>query len=147
MSNVENFVEHPAAGLMREQFEAKYGEESQVMRAILHWRNVVADFHRPYNSEMEAPVTNADMDAAESEMLTEIRRYGVQKQVSDVTEEMAIAGYDAMRDPSTNSPAPWIMLGTAFKVFEAMVEAAPKMDKEPVTTTALATEAVLQACR
>jgi hypothetical protein len=40
-----------------------------------------------------------------------------------ITDEMAMAGYDAMRDPSTNLPAPWIVLGTAFKVFEAMLEA------------------------
>ena len=126
MSNVENSEEHPAARRMREKFEAQYGAESTVMRAILHWRNVVADFHRPYNSDMETPVTNADMEAAELEMLAEIRRYGVQKQMSVVTDEMADAGYDAMRDPKTNLPAPWIVLGTAFKVFEVMLQAAPK---------------------
>lgn len=46
-----------------------------------------------------------------------------------VTDEMADAGYDAMRDPATNLPAPWIVLGTAFKVFEAMVKAAPQVSK------------------
>lgn len=93
------------------------------MSAILHWRMVVADFHRPYNRDMETPVTNADMEAAELEMLAEIRRYGSQPKITDITEEMAKAGYDAMRDPKTNLPAPWIVLGTALKVFEAMVKA------------------------
>jgi hypothetical protein len=126
LSNVENFVEHPSVRRMREQFEAKYGSESPVMSAIFNWRNVVADFHRPYNSEMETPVTDADMDVAEQEMLTAIRLYGAQPRIPAVTDEMANAGYDAMRDPKTNLPAPWIVLGTAFKVFEAMLEAAPK---------------------
>ena len=34
-----------------------------------------------------------------------------------------MAGYNAMRNPNTNLPADWIVLGTAFKVFEAMLEA------------------------
>lgn len=68
--------EHPAARRMREQFESKYGDLSDVMRAINHYWNTVEDFRRPYNSEMESPVTNADMDAAEEAMLAEIRRFG-----------------------------------------------------------------------
>lgn len=43
----------------------------------------------------------------------------------EITEDMVMAGYNAMRDPATNLPAPWIMFGTAFKVFQAMVAAAP----------------------
>lgn len=39
---------------------------------------------------------------------------------------MAYAGYNAMRDPKTNLPANWIVLGTACKVFDAMLAAAPK---------------------
>lgn len=42
----------------------------------------------------------------------------------EISEAMLDAGYDAMRNPSDNSPAPWIVLGTACKVFEAMVGAA-----------------------
>lgn len=67
--------EHPAAQRMREQFEAKYGDLSDVMRAINHWRNQVEEFRRPYNRDMESPVTNADLDVAEEAMLDEIRRY------------------------------------------------------------------------
>ena len=46
-----------------------------------------------------------------------------------ITDEMAMAGYNAMRDPATNLPAPWIVLGTAFKVFEAMMKAAQPESK------------------
>lgn len=67
--------EHPAARRMREQFEEKYGDLSDVMRSINRWRNTVEDFRRPCNADMESPVTNADMDAAEESMLAEIRRY------------------------------------------------------------------------
>lgn len=67
--------EHPAARRMREQFESKYGDLSDVMRAINHWRNQVEEFRRPYNRDMESPVTNADLDVAEEAMLAEIRRY------------------------------------------------------------------------
>lgn len=38
-----------------------------------------------------------------------------------VTDEMAMAGYNAMRNPATNLPAPWIVLGTAFNVFAVML--------------------------
>lgn len=72
-------VEHPAARRMREQFEAKYGDLSDVMRAINQYRNTVEDFRRPYNRDMESPVTNADLDAAEESMLAEIRRYGTRQ--------------------------------------------------------------------
>lgn len=71
----QNEQEHPAARRMREQFEAKYGDLSDVMRSINNWRSTVEDFRRPCNSDMESPVTNADMDAAEEVMLAEIRRY------------------------------------------------------------------------
>lgn len=122
MNNIKT-LEKPVALRMNEKFETKYGAESSVMRSILHWRNILTDFHRPYNCEMDSPVTHADLDAAENEMLAEIRRYGAQTRALVVTEEMAMAGYDAMREPQTNSPAPWIVLGTAFKVFEAMLSA------------------------
>ena len=72
-------VEHPAARRMREQFEAKYGDLSDVMRAINQYWNTVEDFRRPYNRDMESPVTNADLDAAEESMLAEIRRYGTRQ--------------------------------------------------------------------
>lgn len=54
-----------------------------------------------------------------------------QHQMSVLAEEMAIAGYNAMRDPATNLPAPWIVLGTAFKVFEAMLEVS-KQELKPM---------------
>ena len=60
---------------MREKFEAKYGDLSNVMRSINNWRNTVEEFRRPCNRDMETPVTNADLDAAEESMLAEIRRY------------------------------------------------------------------------
>lgn len=49
---------------------------------------------------------------------------------TEITEDMAMAGYNAMRDPATNLPAPWVVLGTAFKVFEVMVAAAPPTPEE-----------------
>lgn len=74
MSEIKH-QEHPAERRMREQFEEKYGDLSGVMRAINRWRNKVEDFRRPYNFDMEVPVTNADLNSAEEEMLGEIKNY------------------------------------------------------------------------
>ncbi len=83
----------------------------------------------------EHAARNLSTHPGQEEMLAEVRRYGVQTQLSDVSDEMAMAGYNAMRDPATNLPAPWIVLGHAFKVFEAMLEAAPKTEPVLVTGT------------
>jgi hypothetical protein len=65
--------EHPAAKKMREQFEAKYGDMSNIMRAINGYCHTVGQFRRPYNSEFEDRVTNADLEKAEADMLASIR--------------------------------------------------------------------------
>jgi len=67
--------EHPVAKRMRERHEAKYGELSEVMRSIQNWRNVVEDFRGPFNRDREKPVTEEDVEAAELQMLADIRDY------------------------------------------------------------------------
>ena len=93
--------EHPAARRMRERFEAKYGAEANVMRAVFAWEAVVADFNRPYNQDMETPVTDTDVATAESEMLAAIRLYGAQKEKSAVTPKVL----SAEREPAPPSCA------------------------------------------
>ena len=83
----------------------------------------------------EHAARNLSTHPGQKEMLAEVRRYGVQTQLSDVTDEMAMAGYNAMRDPATNLPAPWIVLGHAGKVFGAMLGAAPKAEPMLLTGT------------
>jgi len=58
---------------MQQEFDEKYGDMSGVMRAVNTYRNVVERFRRPFNSELEDRVTNSDLDAAEAEMLRNIR--------------------------------------------------------------------------
>lgn len=58
---------------IHQEFDEKYGDMSGVMRAVNAYRNVVESFRQPFNSEMENPVTNNDVDAAEAEMLRNIR--------------------------------------------------------------------------
>ena len=65
--------EHPAAKRMREQFEAKYGDMSNIMRAINGYLYTVEQFRRPYNYESTERVTHADLEKAEVDMLASIR--------------------------------------------------------------------------
>ncbi len=65
--------EHPAARRMRERFEGKYGDLSDVMRAASGWRKAWADWQRPFNHAMEQPVTEEDVEAAEMAMLAAVR--------------------------------------------------------------------------
>jgi hypothetical protein len=65
--------EPPAARRMREKFDAKYGDMSNIMRAINGYFFVVEKFRRPYNDESTERVTNADLDRAKAEMLASIR--------------------------------------------------------------------------
>lgn len=71
-SNVE---EQTAVERIRVRFEGKYGDLSDVMRSILRWRHQCEEFNRPFNRQMEIPVTEADVDVAESAMLAAIRAY------------------------------------------------------------------------
>lgn len=64
---------HLIARQMHKEFDEKYGDMSGVMRAVNAYRNVVERFRRPFNSDMDDPVTNSDVDAAEAEMLRNIR--------------------------------------------------------------------------
>ncbi|WP_213761940.1 hypothetical protein [Caballeronia sp. dw_19] len=65
--------EHPYAKKMREAHEKKYGNLAGVVDAFNIYRNVIERFRRPYNGEMSDCVTNADLDAAEQEMLSNVR--------------------------------------------------------------------------
>ncbi|NMM03201.1 hypothetical protein HHL24_35520 [Paraburkholderia sp. RP-4-7] len=65
--------EPPAARRMREKFDAKYGDMSNIMRAINGYFFVVEKFRRPYNDESTERVTNADLERAKAEMLASIR--------------------------------------------------------------------------
>lgn len=139
MSVIENSGETVASRRIRERFEAifdeKYGDLAGVMRAILEWRTVAETFRRPYNHDLNVPVTEADIASAETSMLAAIRQHTREAQTDELTDEMLYAGYDAMRDPQTNLPAPWIVLGTASKVFDAMRAAAP-LSAQPKLTDA-----------
>ncbi|WP_438391137.1 hypothetical protein [Caballeronia sp. DA-9] len=65
--------EHPYAKKMREAHEQKYGNLAGIVDAFNIYRNIVERFRRPYNGEMSDRVTNADLEAAEQEMLSQIR--------------------------------------------------------------------------
>lgn len=65
--------EHPVASRMREEFEAWYGDMSNIMRAINGYFYVVEKFRCPYNDESTERVTNADLEQAEKDMLDSIR--------------------------------------------------------------------------
>jgi len=67
--------EHPAARRIRESFEQKYKDLAGVMRTILAWRHAWAEYQRPYNRDMQEPVTEDQVDQAERGMLTAIRGY------------------------------------------------------------------------
>lgn len=57
-------VEHPAAKRMRLEFEAKYGDMADVVRAMNHWYNTRKDWNESYNRDREKPITETDVDAA-----------------------------------------------------------------------------------
>jgi hypothetical protein len=65
--------EHPAARRIREQFDRKYGDLSGFMRCALAWRSAWEDFRRPYNMQMERPVTEEIVEQAERGMLLAVR--------------------------------------------------------------------------
>lgn len=69
----QEHAEHPAARRMRERFEAKYGSLADVMRAANGWRTTYMNWQRPYNMQMQEPVTEDDVEAAEGAMLDAVR--------------------------------------------------------------------------
>ena len=71
--------EHDAIERLRARFDASYGEMADVMRAALAWRSKWADYQRPYNAQMEQPVLESDVDAAECRMLEAVRSYARSK--------------------------------------------------------------------
>jgi hypothetical protein len=62
--------EAPGAKRMREIMAEKFGDMAGVMHAVATWRSVVERFH---DSFAQPRVTNADLDAAEQELLDRIR--------------------------------------------------------------------------
>lgn len=62
--------EVPGAKRMREIMAEKFGDMAGVMHAVGAWRSVVERFH---DSFAQPRVTNADLDAAERELLDRIR--------------------------------------------------------------------------
>jgi hypothetical protein len=72
-------VQHAAMQRMRERFDARYGDLADVMRAALAWRSAWADWQRPHNAQMEVPVTEADVDAAEGRMLEAVQAVALRK--------------------------------------------------------------------
>jgi hypothetical protein len=75
MSTIEQSKNLSAAVRVRQRFEEKYGDMSDVVRAINAWQRTVEDYNRACNRDMERPVTDQDVDAAESAMLHAIRQY------------------------------------------------------------------------
>ena len=57
-------AEHPAAKRMRLEFEAKYGDMADVMRAMNHWHNKRTEWNDAWNRDRETPVTEIDVEAA-----------------------------------------------------------------------------------
>jgi hypothetical protein len=98
--------EHPAAKRMREQFEAKYGDMANVMRAINGYRHVYDQWNRPYNSEMSDRVTFADLESAETAMLDSIR-------------SESIALLSASKPAAPDKPESLSLMRAAFRVTEA----------------------------
>ena len=67
--------DNAALNRIRARFDAQYGELAPVMRAALAWRSKWADFQRPYNAQMQRPVTDGDVDEAESTLLRAVQEY------------------------------------------------------------------------
>ncbi len=67
--------EHPAAKRLRERFEAKYGDLSDVVRAALAWRHSWADFHSSFNRVLEQPVTETTVESKGECLLQAIRHH------------------------------------------------------------------------
>jgi hypothetical protein len=65
--------EHPVEKQMREEFESRYGDMSGVMMAVNRYSGVVERFRSAFNSDLPDRVTNADLEAAEKEMLANVR--------------------------------------------------------------------------
>jgi len=61
--------EHPAARLLRLEFEAKYGPAAALMRAAHHWFNVRTQYNDAWNRDREQPITLKDVELAEQQML------------------------------------------------------------------------------
>ncbi|KWU26335.1 hypothetical protein AS149_25435 [Burkholderia cenocepacia] len=66
-------AEHPAETQMREQFEAKYGDMSGVMKAVNQYCGIVERYRQGFGADTQNRVTNADLDTAEAALLANVR--------------------------------------------------------------------------
>lgn len=70
---VDEVREHPAAKQMREEFNAKYGNCADVMRAVLAYFNTRTEYNESWNFDREMPTTAADVDACEAAIIDAVR--------------------------------------------------------------------------
>lgn len=66
-------TEHPLAKRMRLEFDAKYGDMAEVMRAMNRWYKARKDWGDYYNRDREKPVTEDDVEAALQRVFFEVR--------------------------------------------------------------------------
>lgn len=58
--------------IYEQRYRDKYGNLAEVMRTIQHWHWVLIEYNSLYNRSSENPVTELDVENAESEMLNAI---------------------------------------------------------------------------
>ena len=86
-------------------FINKYGDLADVVRAVNNLLRKKIDFDRPYNRDMETPVTLADVDQAEDEMLSEIRAFAKNASAAPQREWVSLTDEDiAKRIRSCSGP-------------------------------------------
>ena len=59
---------------MRLEFEAKFGDMSDIMRAMNHWHKIRTDWDSPYNRSREKPITEEDVDLALKSVFSAVQR-------------------------------------------------------------------------
>lgn len=66
-------AEHPAAKRMRLEFEARYGDMANVMRAMNHWNGTRTEWNESYNRDREKPITDDDVEMALQSVFAAVR--------------------------------------------------------------------------